>query len=1168
MSEKQLGRSEFLNKLSTEQQEFLNVNNNNALVSASAGSGKTFTMTKKLVDLLVYYDVDVEDLLVVTFTNSAGSELKQKLYNALLDEINNLTNVDISKDKLYEKLEKIASCDIGTLHSVCYKYILKFFYKCNIDPDSSILSEADCTYLLEEAINTIVEKYSTDDGFYELFDAYSGNRNNLKVINLIKSLYYFVVSLPNIDDFKNKSLKNINIENINESLCAQFIYEKTKNNLTKYKKQFEKLHAESSNLGLKNYNETIAIILQYINLFENSKNFEENHKNVFGEINIPTVRAPKNADGVTLDFVEEYKSVKASFVKDLKDLKSYYIDEDIESIVIMENCLERKVSKLFDIVYDVIDEYSTLKQQKNGLDYSDLEHNMLKILNDDVVLSELRNKYKFIFVDEYQDINNLQEDILQKLSNGKNLYMIGDVKQSIYGFRLCTPDIFIKKYSNYKEKSSGGKSIELNKNYRSVDNILQFVNYIFKVIGTKETMGVDYFENAMLLSGKEVKNNFEGDISCELNVIDKNQEVDEEQDDNEVNLDKDAETEATLVVNKVKEYLGKEYFNLDTKRLQKINYGDIAILIRDKSPLLYKIYLELLNNNIPVSAEIKLKLFKTFEINLLVSILKLISNMQDDLSLVTVLHSAVVNLSNDDLVKIRLFKNDSTFYDSAHLYADQNDDVISFKLNKFFKEINNFRELLNSVDLKELVVAILTKYNLNNYFYSFVDGNQKLTNIELFMGLLDNQNYSNNLSKFLSYIELLSQKDYTSTVQNGSNFVTITTMHKSKGLDYPVVIACELGKSFSKQSLRQDTIITNELGVGLKHSDVVTRTTYSTLSYMSNRLNKEITEKKEQLRLLYVALTRAKNYMCLIGSYSFKNIEKLKYQDVLSCNSFMELIIYSIIKNGHINKLLKNNEIINIDNELRFVYNKYGQDDINNDVFDNKLEVNENKLFIDNDVVTDLKRSFMYIYPYSKIKNVALKTSVTGLMQNEDYTEINTEPKSLTVGEFVGDNIALKIGNAYHLIMENVDYFADNNIEEIFEKLRSQNLIEKEVESHINIKSIKNAVETVKGLIQPNTKIFKEQQFIIKDQHCNLIDGSSDETKVMVQGVIDLMLVTGGKAIIIDFKTNRTNNIDDLKNKYKLQLKLYKYALSHGKNVDVEETYLYSFFLNKLIKVD
>lgn len=1168
MSEKQMSRDEFINKLSTEQQEFLNVNNNNALVSASAGSGKTFTMTKKLVDLLVYYDVDVEDLLVVTFTNSAGSELKQKLYNGLLEEINNLTNVDISKDKLYEKLEKIASCDIGTLHSVCYKYILKFFYKCNIDPDSSILSEADCTYMLEEAINSVVEKYSSDDGFYELFDAYSGNRNNLKVINLIKTLYYFVVSLPQIDDFKNKALKNVNINNLNESLCAKFIYEKTKNNLSKYKKQFEKLYIESSNLGLKNYSEAIAIILQYIDLFEKSKNFEEYHKNVFGEINIPLVRAPKNADGITLDFVDEYKNVKSAFTKELKDLKAYYIDEDIESIVVMENCLESKISKLFDIVYDVIDEYSALKQQKNGLDYSDLEHNMLKILNDDVVLNELKNKYKFIFVDEYQDINNLQEDILQKLSNGRNLYMIGDVKQSIYGFRLCTPDIFIEKYTNYKEKNKGGKSIELNKNYRSVDNILQFVNYIFKVIGTKETMGVDYLQNAMLTSGKEVKNNFEGDISCELNVIDKNQESEDDSEDDEVNLDKDAEVEAALVVNKVKEYLGKEYYNLDSKKLQKINYGDIAILIRDKSPLLYKIYLELLNNNIPVSAEIKLKLFKTFEVNLLVSILKLISNMQDDLSLATVLHSIVVNLSNDELAKIRLFKKDSSFYEAVLLYAEQNDDNTSYKLNKFFKEIDEFSELLNSVDLKELVVSILTKYNLNNYFYSFVDGNQKLTNIELFMGLLDNQNYSNNLSKFLSYIELLSQKDYTSTVQNGSNFVTITTMHKSKGLDYPVVIACELGKSFSKQSLRQDTIITNELGIGLKHSDVVIRTTYSTLSYMANRLNKEITEKKEQLRLLYVALTRAKNYMCLIGSYSFKNIENLKYQDVLSCNSFMELILYSAVKNGNIHKLSKSSEIINIDNDLQFIYNRYGQNDIKTDVCDKKLEITENKLFIDDDIVTDLKRSFMYIYPYAKVKNVALKTSVTGLMQNEDYTETNIEPKSLTIGESVQNDTALKVGNAYHLIMENIDYFADNNIDEIYSKLVSLKLIEKEIEKYINLNSIKNAVDTVKGLIQPNTKIFKEQQFIIKDKHCNLIDGSSDETKVMVQGVIDLMLVTGGKAIIIDFKTNRTNDIEDLKSKYRLQLKLYKYALSNAKNVNVEDTYLYSFFLNKLIKVD
>lgn len=1169
-----------LGNLTDEQKQFVEFNNGNALVSASAGSGKTSTMIKKLVFLLVYYDVEIEDLLVVTFTNSAGAELKQKLYFELLNEINTTKNEDVDKQKLYEKLEKISSCDIGTLHSVCYKYILKYFYKCNIDPESKILSEADTNYLLEEAIKLTLEKYSNDDEFYEVFDAYSSKRNNLKLVNILKKLYSFLMSIPNIDEFKSKTINNPENLDINTNICAKYIFETLNSSFNEYEKIFSELKIESETLNLSSATTALSYILNFIKLYKSCDNFSEAHKLIFEDNSIPRVNFPKQCDGLILDFKERYQSLRKRFAKLLNDLQKLFVKDDINSILTMEQSVNKTINKLFAVVFDIQNIYNNLKQSNNGLDYNDLEHKMLEILQDESVLNELKNKYKFIFVDEYQDINNFQEEILQKLSNGKNMYMIGDVKQSIYGFRLCTPDIFIQKYYLYKNKNTNEKSIEFNRNFRSVDTILQFVNYIFSVIGTKDTIGIDYKSSAMLDCGMNRTNNFESDKCVELNIINKEDKSKEDEDDNDEEIDpnKEDKVQAKLIVNKIKEYLTKQYFNFKTKKLTNIDYKDIAILIRNKSEFLYRLYIELLNNNIPVSTELKLKLFDEYEVNLLISYLKILSNFKDDLSLATILHSSIVGLSNNELAKIRKFNNDyilqnqlkdenSNLFSVAVLnYALNNDDEISFKINKLLKELKDFRFQLNSKNLREVVINIITFYNLNNYFYSFKDGNQKLTNISLFLDLLNNQNYSNNLNKFLSYLEVLQNKDYSCNIQNGTNFVTITTMHKSKGLDYPVVIVCNLDEKFSTQSSREDVILTNDLGVGLKYYDLKNRKIEDGLSYIANKLNKKLNEAKEQLRLFYVALTRAQNYLCLFGYYDINKIENLKFKDILDLNSFMKLVIYAILKNGHINKLQNSNSSIKINDNMCFNINIINNDDIEYQVFDKKLEIKENDLFVDNEILIDLKRNFSFIYPYSKAKNIALKTSVTGIME-DDYVEINESPKELKINETINNKLSLEIGNAYHAIMEQIDYFKEQNVYDIFKNLMALKLIDKNIANYVDLNKIEIAVKTIKGLIDDKTEILKEQQFIIKDKHKNLIQGSDDDTSVMVQGVIDLVLINNGIATLIDFKTNRTNDVESLKEKYGLQLKLYSYALEHGKNIVVQKKYLYSFFLNKLIEM-
>lgn len=1166
---------EFLSNLSNAQRDFVKFNSNNVLVSASAGSGKTFTMISKLVDLLVYYDVDVLDLLVVTFTNSAGEELKQKLHKELLKEINRTNNEDVDKTLLYEKLEKINMCDIGTLHSICYKYVLKYFYKCNISPSSTIISEEDVNYLITSSIDKVLLEYADDENFYALFSSYLNKRNNIKVINILRNIYTFTQSLPDVEAFKENIINNKdNLNNIDTNISANYILYILKSAFNECEKEFIELKSESLALGLDKYYETIDIILNSINEYKQCPTFSEASKYVYNGFIIPTRRKGKSMDAMQLDFVERYGKLKEGFNKIIKNLKDNFINPDYNKLLENEALVTQNVNFLLEIVAKIDEEYKKAKQQIDGLDYNDLEHLMLKILDDEKVLQELRSKYKYIFVDEYQDINDFQEQILLKLSNGKNLYMIGDVKQSIYGFRQCTPDIFIEKYITYKKNNLLGTSIDLNKNYRSIDNILQFVNYVFNIIGTSDTIGIDYKNTSMLECGQEVKNNFDDDKSVELNFLIKDnleEVVDSESEDDRL-LEQD-KLEAQLVVQKIKEYLNKKYYDFEKKKLVKIENKDIAVLIRDKGNLMSYVYSELIKENIPVETELKLDLLSTYEIGLLVSYLKLLSNFNDDLAIITVLKSSIVDLSEDELFNIRINHNDNkdSFCNAVLSYINNNDDKVAFKIKEFLKELNEFKFKLNLSTLKELTIDIITKYNLENIFLSYADGLQKLKNVELFLNLLDNRNYERNLTKFLAYVELLKDKSYSCNIKSGANAVTIMTMHKSKGLDYPVVILAGLGKAFSNQSLREDTILSKELGVGIKYNDINTRIKYMSLSFMANKLRIANSEKKEQIRLLYVALTRAKNYLCLIGGCNFNNINKIKYKDILKCNSFMELILLSLLKNQfNFEKLLTQLNVEHKTDKLSFAANIVDIRDIESGVFDNKYDIAPNSLMVDTDIVNKLKSDFMYIYPYSNLSKIALKTSVTAMMNNEDYVEQNAEPKELKINESRPDNIGIKIGNAYHLIMENIDYQTYNSpsdLTKILDKLYGLNLIEEDVRPKINLTKIDNAINVIKELISSDTAILKEQQFILKDKHSKLVDNSNEDVKVMVQGVIDLILINGDKATIIDFKTNNVKDDEELKQKYKLQIKLYKIALEEAKKLKIENCYLYSFNLNKLIKM-
>ena len=332
--------------------------------------------------------------------------------------------------------------------------------------------------------------------------------------------------------------------------------------------------------------------------------------------------------------------------------------------------------------------------------------------------------------------------------------------------------------------------------------------------------------------------------------------------------------EAMLVLNKVKYYLTQKYYDFKSGKLVPVEYKDIAILIRDKSRVLEKIYTNLLMSNIPVSTEIKISLFEKYEVAILTNLLKLVNNSQDELALASVLLSPIGKMTNEELAIIKN-KYQKDFYACVVEYKDNMQDEIGKKLVAVFDLLFELNQMQNTKTLGEMISVVLEEYDLYSFFESFTDGAEKKNNIEQFLNILGNENYKNNLVLFIDYLKIMEADSQTYMLQNGANSLSIMTMHKSKGLDFPVVIAVELGKSFSEESFKGDLLLTKDLGVGLCYNESDERRKHITLSYQANKLSKWVSERKEQLRLFYVALTRPKNYLCLIGTYEINAIEKL-----------------------------------------------------------------------------------------------------------------------------------------------------------------------------------------------------------------------------------------------------------------------------------------------------
>ena len=1104
-------------KLKAEQSEVISHEQGNILISASAGSGKTFVMIERLIRLIVEKKTKVKNVLCVTFTESAAREMKEKLKTALIKKIK-------EGQDLGEELLDVETADICTIHSFCSRVLRKYFFSAGVSPDFKIADQEKTSVLIKDSINKVfTELYEKkDEAFIELLKRHGKYRSDAEFKKLIVRLHGFTKIEVDFDEFVKKCIdlyddfdgvKNKYKELLNCELNG------LKNYLLDLKREAQELEFVKAVEIITKIEETIEDAL-ISNVFEFKKYEQYKTSMYFGQ------KIGQEKEAVKEQIKEVYTRLTALFKRVNANISTE--SEEREKAVLAKEHL----SLLFNVVKAFDECYSRSKEQENLLDFNDLEHFALKALKDEQTLEAIRENYQYIFADEYQDVNAVQEEILSKISND-NLFMVGDVKQSIYGFRGCRPEIFQEKEQLMKK--NGQKTVRLNFNFRSADKILEAVNEIFSYSMTDTVYGTDYSQTATLKAGGIYQNQATG--RSELHVLTKNQEKKDQLEKGEVYnlLERISEKQeekpsdiALLIESIIRKELNKTYYNPKTEKFQQITYSDIVILNKNRdNAYVFKLVSDLIKLNVPLSTDVTENVCSYPEIQTLIGLLNLIDCKAEDLSLVTILKSPVGNFTDEELLEISLFFRDientvgndkrrKMRFFNAYEYAVKNlNNATGDKLRKFDEYIENVRKLADFLGAYGILKKVMDDCSFESYLVAKGHGKEKLDRISFFISKSKNEERNRTVHDFLKLIKDCPDAFLLSPATK-ENSVRIMTIHASKGLEFPVVIVCGLEKGTNSLSQREEVLQDNQLGFAVKNYFDNDKTYSENLFRATFKEKMRIEKIREDLRLFYVATTRASYSMHLtleVNKDKRRNvfIGAEKFYDYIP-RSMNSTEVYSTDLSAEINKREARKVLVG--------------------------RVNQQKR-------AQIEKDLYVSYPLISSSTLPLKISVTEANLSHEKVDYGKEDYQNSV------KTGIERGVVAHKIIEQLDFdrlIDKNDFNAQIEEMIETNAVTKEQVAQLDLDCLARAIKVILTRVK-GKKIFKEKSFMA-EVDANEIYSNQTE-KILVQGVIDLLVLDDNEAEIIDYKYSSLSG-ERLKNKYQKQLDLYASATECALKVKVK----------------
>ncbi|HEU5139568.1 MAG TPA: helicase-exonuclease AddAB subunit AddA [Bacillales bacterium] len=1214
---------------SDEQWEAIAARGQNMLVAAAAGSGKTAVLVERIIRKITEDEIDVDRLLVATFTNAAAAEMKARIGK----ELEKALVEDPSSLHLRRQISLLNRAQISTIHSFCMNVLRRYYYKIGIDPAFRVVDETEAELMREEVIGELFEEEygkENNEAFYELVDRYSGDRSDVALQMLVEKLYDFSRSHPDPDQWLDDMAYRYRVPEyvgIDDLSWARGLLENVEMQLEGLKDvlgQADQLTYQPGGPApyQTNFSEDQLILDGLLSACRDSWSalYEVFQSVKFGKLK------PVRGDEYDDEMKEQAKQLRDKVKKQVEKIGNELFKHSPERYLDDLRAMAPHVETLSGLVKAFDRRYKKAKLEKGLIDFDDSQHYCLEVLADldldsgerhpsDAAI-DYREQFNEVLVDEYQDTNFVQEAILSFITTGDNLFMVGDVKQSVYRFRQAEPGLFLAKYKAFQKDGNGdGLRIDLAKNFRSRAEVLDGTNFLFRQIMNERIGEIDYDEDAELRLGfgeyPEASSS-----APEILLIDR--EEDKEEESATADLKKE-QLEARLIAERIQSLISSQYavYDKDTGEMRSVQYRDIAILLRSaysSAPIMLE---EFKQRGIPAYAELSTGYFEAVEVEVMMSLLQIVDNPHQDIPLAGVLRSPIVGLSGEELAQIRIAKRKSDYYEAMRTYIQQETDELARKVEAFFAKLQSWRTRARRGSLSDLIWQIFRETGYYDFVGGMPGGRQRQANLR---ALYDRARQYESTSfrglfRFLRFVERMRDRgsDFGAARALGEqeDVVRVMTIHKSKGLEYPVVFIGGLNKKFNFSDSRGAYMLDKELGFGTKYIDPKLRISYPTLSMMAMRRKSEMEMRAEEMRVLYVALTRAREKLYLVGTVkdAEKTITQWAQQAIhqgwslpdyarATAKGYIDWIGPALLRHRDSGPL---REMIGLEapaNKMANDVSTWGMSVIRADELDEtEMEPQEGREDIENalkefrpvPIESDEKEKV-----HERLAWTYGRLEATTHMSKQTVSEIKRQRESLTNTEGTDTSYIRKFrspiaerprflqekkltsaerGTAMHTVMQHVDLvgpMSDAKLQDTVDRLVVNEMMTEEEAEVVDLKPLFHFFQSELGrrmLAAPRVEREVPFSLAISADQAYPDWPEMDET-VLVQGVIDCLIEDEEGLVLLDYKTDGihgrfVNGFEGAKpvlaDRYRLQLDMYARAVEQIWKKPLKEKYLYFF---------
>ena len=1181
------------NIFTKEQLKAIETLDKSVLVSAAAGSGKTSVLIERIIRIILEGRANVDEMLVVTFTNAAASEMKLRLASAIRKRMADHPE-DVARMK--DQLARLYKAYTSTIDSFALRVIKEFFHMTDMEPSFGVADEVQCELLRREALSELFEDgFENDDlieggSFRAFLRLYSEERSDDAFMDNMLDAYSRLRTMPDYFDWAYEKAEQLKVtpDTFEGSDFQKMMFADAETVFGRVLGAFAELRNMFADAGIYDmYEKKLAEQETAVNAIYDTLVSGNAGKEVITAIeNIPSTRlVPVKAQKEAFDSIKaEVKKVNDALKKEIGDLKKRYMIPDLWARLSEMNATYEYTVYYLRMLEEFEKRYDAKKREKRVIDFADMEHIAVRILKNDDAADTLRRRFRFIFVDEYQDTNNIQENLISRVARPDNVFRVGDVKQSIYKFRQAEPEIFERLYARYTAgEEPSGIAIDLGRNFRTNNAAITYINHVFKSVMD------GYDERSMLYTGIECPPEYDFIPEVHVLIDDSGEEEDDTFDSEDGGADEEIEelskeeAEAEYIAGLVQSIIGTEFFDSKTRTVRTAEARDIAVLFRAVKYRGEIMSRALRERAIEAHVEETEDFFDTVEIEVALALLTCIDNMKRDVQLISVLHSEVFGFSPDELACIRIEHNKAVSERTAYWKAfewfteEGPESALKKKAADAREALMEWRRLSRILPLEDFIWKVLVDSGYYKMAGAMPGGASRQANLRTLAdraGRFSKDSIAT-LSSFITFLDLLKSKKIkngqASMVGRDDDVVRISTIHKSKGLEYPFVIVGGLGHRFRYDTNSKGFSFDPEGGIGLPYVDPARRYWRSTVLQRAISSKSRNDSYREEMRLLYVAMTRARNKLCMVGTC--KSEEELNsYQ--LQPASFLKAM-QNVLKSGF-NKLYISPLMLTKEADEK------GADGRISAYFDRPLNEEEQAIY------DEIDRRFSYRYPDEDLLTEKAKYSVSAIRKEELEKERMQKKEAVVTSDDEVTHLrmgveqskrasAADIGIAYHRIMEFLDFSKAANpagivsmdyIEERAAFLRDHNAIDVDVYTELDLERISAFFSSDLGKRATEAAgrgtLMREKPFTLRTVR--------DGREMLVQGVIDCCFEEAGKMIIIDYKSNfirpdrqHQSELERIKDEYKVQIELYSEAIEKGMGMKVGEAYLYLFVSGETI---